>query len=1062
MSSHAHQLKCVKGEIHKMLSAMRLNQRWASSLRFKREVPLESERDELKAFKTVLQYVETFSDLRDIDTPRYLGPFLRTIRSKSTSGAITGVALGSVNKFLLYGFITSDSINARAAINAVARAICDCRFEATDPDGDEVVLMKLLELVAHCLRSAAGPLLSPHAVWAMGQTCFQLSQQRRASMLLRQTARNATVTGAPVATEHTGADDSADQWGGALEGNSDASDAEDSGPSSMPGLPTGGAAGVGANTAAVAHPHDALLERLARFLVSLVNPRLDVTPVVEPPPSWHESWGWRDDDDVGAGDTDDLDASLDMSTIDGSAKDDALLSMDEKLEQVGLGLTLINVVLETAGESLTAYPDIVALLQSDLCKFLLQNSQTDSLEVLSLTLRVVFNLFNSMKNHLKVQLEVFFTSVHLRISSTPISTLRSAEQKELALESLLEFCREPALMLDLYVNYDTDVHCTNLFETLLQALAQKIDRLMEAFAAGVYEQNKGMDHSPFADADAAFVLTFALIMLHTDLHNNSIPEEKKMKVTQFFRNCEGINAGKDLPKPFLEALYYRIKTEEIHMMQDIANSSDAATTATHWDGVMARTEAVAGATFTLQTDSIGFRAGIHEREMFSLMNEGSIGGSGSGSSSSSTGALKASGTEAARREAEDQKREQERQAAQQAQREAAAKLALEAAEAARREAEDQKREQERQAAQQAQREAAAKLALEAAEATRREAEDQKREQERQAAQRAQLEAEASLNRETSVPAYAIVLCACRFISKSLVETGAWEPLISRRLLARLALDRRDIDSPGAARRRIFVDVGANIGWFALLAAAHGYDTVAVEPMERNVELLRASAAALAEGAGGEGGALERSVRGIVSGADGEARARDTVAGRGVGTIVVHKTAVSDSTGAQLHEMCVLPAFDGDPLANSGNGQLHELTDTNRDQCTDIVRTTTLDELLSATGPSHVFAMKLDIEGFETRALRGARALLGGNGNFDPSSRPCFVFAEHWAKYARWSGVRELELFELMFSHGYQAFAVGDQSLQVTADDVARDDVADGDYEFRLRAPHCPPEHEHEN
>ena len=137
-----------------------------------------------------------------------------------------------------------------------------------------------------------------------------------------------------------------------------------------------------------------------------------------------------------------------------------------------LGLTLINVVLETAGETLTSHSQIVALLQSDLCKFLLQNSQTDSLEVLSLTLRVVFNLFNSMKNHLKVQLEVFFTSVHLRIASTPISTLRSAEQKELALESLLEFCREPALMLDLYVNYDTDVHCTNLFETLLQALAR--------------------------------------------------------------------------------------------------------------------------------------------------------------------------------------------------------------------------------------------------------------------------------------------------------------------------------------------------------------------------------------------------------------------------------------------------------------------------------------------------------------------------------------------------------------------------------------------------------------
>ncbi|KAF0713402.1 hypothetical protein AaE_011798, partial [Aphanomyces astaci] len=89
--------------------------------------------------------------------------------------------------------------------------------------------------------------------------------------------------------------------------------------------------------------------------------------------------------------------------------------------------------------------------------------------VLSLTLRVVFNLFNSIKDHLKVQLEIFFTSVHMRIMDSPTC---SDEQKELALESLLEFCREPALMLDLYINYDCDVHCTNLFEVLCTALAK--------------------------------------------------------------------------------------------------------------------------------------------------------------------------------------------------------------------------------------------------------------------------------------------------------------------------------------------------------------------------------------------------------------------------------------------------------------------------------------------------------------------------------------------------------------------------------------------------------------
>lgn len=45
------------------------------------------------------------------------------------------------------------------------------------------------------------------------------------------------------------------------------------------------------------------------------------------------------------------------------------------------------------------------------------------------------------------------------------------EQQELALESLLEFTREPALMTDLYINYDCDVQCTNLFETICHSLS---------------------------------------------------------------------------------------------------------------------------------------------------------------------------------------------------------------------------------------------------------------------------------------------------------------------------------------------------------------------------------------------------------------------------------------------------------------------------------------------------------------------------------------------------------------------------------------------------------------
>ena len=136
-----------------------------------------------------------------------------------------------------------------------------------------------------------------------------------------------------------------------------------------------------------------------------------------------------------------------------------------------LGLSLLNTILETGGEMLGSIPEIVDLIQSELCKYLLQDSQTEELPVLALVLRVIFNLFNSIKSHLKVQLEVFFTSVHLGICESR-SELVTNEQKEIALESLLEFCREPALMVDLYKNYDCDVQCTNLFETLCACLCK--------------------------------------------------------------------------------------------------------------------------------------------------------------------------------------------------------------------------------------------------------------------------------------------------------------------------------------------------------------------------------------------------------------------------------------------------------------------------------------------------------------------------------------------------------------------------------------------------------------
>ena len=80
--------------------------------------------------------------------------------------------------------------------------------------------------------------------------------------------------------------------------------------------------------------------------------------------------------------------------------------------------------------------------------------------------------------------------------------------------------------------------------------AQKIDRLMDAFAAAYFTANPG---GPIAKPDAAYVLAFAIIMLNTDSHNPSIKPENKMTLEGFVRQVAGANDNKDFPRPLLSA-----------------------------------------------------------------------------------------------------------------------------------------------------------------------------------------------------------------------------------------------------------------------------------------------------------------------------------------------------------------------------------------------------------------------------------------------------------------------------------------------------------------------------
>lgn len=97
---------------------------------------------------------------------------------------------------------------------------------------------------------------------------------------------------------------------------------------------------------------------------------------------------------------------------------------------------------------------------------------------------------------------------------------------------------------------------------MLPGEAQKIDRMMEKFAIRYCQQNPGV----FEDTDTCFVLSFAVIMLNTSLHNPSVREKPTLE--RFITLNRSINNGKDLPRQLLESLYESIKAEPFKIPEE--------------------------------------------------------------------------------------------------------------------------------------------------------------------------------------------------------------------------------------------------------------------------------------------------------------------------------------------------------------------------------------------------------------------------------------------------------------------------------------------------------------
>jgi hypothetical protein len=101
--------------------------------------------------------------------------------------------------------------------------------------------------------------------------------------------------------------------------------------------------------------------------------------------------------------------------------------------------------------------------------------------------------------------------------------------------------------------------------------AQQIDRLISTFARCYWEDNAGdLTKCPIKDEDTIFVLSFAIIMLNTDLHKSHHVTKgkkkgqiKKMSRDEFINNLRGVNKGDEIDREYLSNIYDGIEANAI-------------------------------------------------------------------------------------------------------------------------------------------------------------------------------------------------------------------------------------------------------------------------------------------------------------------------------------------------------------------------------------------------------------------------------------------------------------------------------------------------------------------
>lgn len=458
-------------------------------------------------------------DLSLIDIITLLQPFLVVIKSPSTSCHITNIAITSLSKFFKYDIINSNQSNIVQALSQIVSTLAHCRFEGADQTQDDILLVKIIQLLESLVDSNLGNLLTDDSMYEIISTCFSLAINTRRRDMLRSSAETSLLSITEIVFNNLKYLESKPE----IDHNTKSAQVEFSNdllPADTIGRSTPVPEGKenGASDAEddinVETDKEELNNEKKDSEVSEMN---ETTEADEPTQSESEQLPESKD-------------SIDFTNTDTDLSPYGIACMREFLNHTvdillpenryrfteatrALSLEILVRIVEVTGNHLPKHSQLFSLISDNCCHNLVQIIQTsDSAILVSLSLKLVLYFSLNYPNLLKIQLEFILLTIFQSIvnddkmlskdlenynetvfeiskkgkfetnslTESEINELkkefdtgRSPQLKEFLMEAMsVLWCRSPYLFINLFKSYDCDFDRSDLTTTFIKLLCR--------------------------------------------------------------------------------------------------------------------------------------------------------------------------------------------------------------------------------------------------------------------------------------------------------------------------------------------------------------------------------------------------------------------------------------------------------------------------------------------------------------------------------------------------------------------------------------------------------------